>query len=622
MKIPDYQPMQAAPHAAQAPVRGVTQPTGYGDIAQAGAQVGKMGEAIGEAYQKQQAAFEAKDAADGDTEYRKFVTDKFYGSTKAQPAQPLSMAAIASAAGMGMSGSDEELSARDMGGAEHTPGFLETKGEAAVPAMDDVIKELEDKRKEIAGKRRSPRSKELFEKSSEGVYLGAYNQAKAHTAQQVEEAKDASLKANLAEGLRLMAKDPLNEEMNRTLVAQTSGMAHAMAKSSSDAQNKVDTVVATYAEERAKALIKQADARDDPTLLGAAQLVVNGARKELGQAANDLDDVIKDKKSGAEVQSLAAAIATDSKSDRIFTPLDLDKVQQKLAAVPDGKRKLVTSAMDELIGADARRVKVAKERFVDSATSMYATSPGKFFGTSTANALREVDPDKYLALEDRLRSLGRLARAEGAQRVTLQNSLDASALEDLKAQLEVNPMLDVNKFMQSHPEVSGLKVNHFNAVAAKAAKVYEQGLKPAQDKFAADFVAKARGKMPTFEGTSKQVKDQEAAWRKERYDQAVDIYTDAMDANSGEKPKPDELIKRKAEALHDLPLPSINAKALKTDVKAIIDLGAPPARAPAPPAGISATGQTITDPETGVVYSIMSDKSLRVTPPTKVKVKK
>lgn len=600
MKIPVPEELKVAPTEARAPSLAVPQPQGFDAVRAAGADADQLGNA----FLKMKAEAEAKDASDLITEKQKRSTDRWFGGRP--EAQDNGADRIFSV--------DVTANGPQSMTQEQTPGFSATKGESALAGLDDHLKGLDEDTKELAEKAKSKRARDLFLAAAAKLDLQSYEQAKGHVAQQLEVAKTDSLKANLAETLRYAGLAPADDNGVNVRVAETAGAAVGMATSQADAVNKVESIRAEVAQTRVQTILKQ----DKPDY-DKAEAIVKGSEHALGKNAEVLRDAIRDGRAGADAQATAATIAASSRSANIFTPLDLDKVNAELAKVPEDKRKKVTQVMDELIAADARRVKADKDRFVDAATSQYAAAPGKFFGTTTANVLREVDPDKYLQLEDRLRALARLARTEGNERITLQKQLDQMALDDLRDQLDENPMLDTNKFLQQHPEMSGAQVNHVAALASKAKKVYEQGLKPTQDKFVADFLAEADKKMPAFSGTKQDVLAAKRQWRQDRRDEAIDIYTDAVDAADGEKPDKEKLDRAKAAAIVELPLVT-TPQGMAADVKAVVSRGNPKAGPQEPPPAVKATGQVITMPN-GDVYAIMSDKSTRLLAPAKKKRK-
>jgi hypothetical protein len=628
VKIPGAEQLpQVAPQPTRLPTMGATAGGGFDAERQFGNELGAGIEEVRAAYERYQHEERARQTSDGMAELTKRVTDINYGTKTTSSTTVFGNTGAQQAAGTAPS--DAAISAAtertvqvdlDLGAPKQTEGFLSTRGEHALSALDPTLKAYDEARKEVAKKMKDPAARKMFEQASAPLLTHLYEQSHAHVAQQLRVAQEDSLKAHLAETLRSVAVNPADDSWANTLVAQTAGAAIGMSTSDADAANKVEAIRAEVADTRARMLMT--DTPERPADLPKALEVVKASEHALGEKAEPLLTEIHNRMTAVEAQNVAADIAKAARTDQIFTPLDRDAVAAKLADVPAEKRKAVTLAMDELLTRDAQRVEADKKRFVNSSVSLYAKDPHAFFGTTTANVLREVDGDKYLALEDRLRALDRLAKADNRERLTLQTNLDKMAIDDLRARLEVDPTLNINAFMQEHPELSGGKVNYANALAAKAAKVYEQGLKPSADKFVADFMAEASHKMPTFTGTPQEVKQQISAWKQARRNEAMDIYTDAMDANKGEKPAPEDLTKRKATAILDLPLTNATPDALESNTRAITNLGAPPARAPAPVTEpVRATGQTVTMPD-GSVYAVLSDKSVRLLTPAKKKAKK
>lgn len=604
MKIPMPEVLQAAPEGVKLPAREVTR-SNVGETArQLGGEIGQAGQQAYGAYEQYAHQARLTQVNDASTAYERAYTDSFHGTTNAAKTDP--NAPVADVPSM-----TPEAFAQFLEGPkpEQTPGYLSTHGEQALLRHDDALADLEKKRQAIAEQMTDGEARKMFLESSDKRRALIEREAANHLGQQLAVARDDSVKNGLAAILRTAALEPMDDELATHLVAEQAGRAAGLASSTEDGDAKVTAIRAEVAKTRAVTLITQEK-------WDAAEMVVKGSKSALGETGVLLLDKINDGKAGAEVQSIASSIAGGSRSDHIFTPLDLNEVAKKLAAVPEEKRKRVTQAMDELIGSDARRVKAEKDRFVDQATTQFATEPGKFFGSTTANVLREVDPDKYLQLEDRLHQRNKAARAEGRERITLQSNLDKSALDDLKSRLddaEDPTQVNMQSFLNEHPELSGGKVNEANRLKSAAVKTYEKGLKPSQDTFVAGFVASASNKMPAFTGTPAQQKEQRSQWKAARRNEAIEIYGDAM-GEKGEKPEPKVLDEAKARAILDLPMDA-TPRALNANTKAITNLAAPPPPGPVTTT-IKATGQTVTMPD-GSVYAVMSDKSTRILQPAK-----
>ena len=182
MKIPGQAPLQVAPTQAQLPVRSVTQPGGFNALEQGVGQLGQMADTVAAVYEKQKREAEAKDASDLITEKQKRLTDRWEGTVpRADPNAPVPDVTKMSDEGFG-----DFLAGKPT---ETTPGFSSVKGEHALAALDDHLKSIDDDTKELAGKARSPQAKKLFEQAAAKLDLQAYQQAKGHVANQLEQAK-------------------------------------------------------------------------------------------------------------------------------------------------------------------------------------------------------------------------------------------------------------------------------------------------------------------------------------------------------------------------------------------------------------------------------------------------
>lgn len=538
MKIPEYQPLQVAPQATRLPARGVTSPGGFQELSRAGAELGQGVAQVGAQYDKYQATLEAKAASDADSEYRRYSTDEWSGSVK--PADPNAANPDSYRPWISSDGGTEQGS----GGATNIPGFSSTRGEAAVGELDPYLERLQKKRNELA-EGLSPRAKELFLKSSQSLYDSDYARAHAHVAQQVEQAKVDSLKANLASAIDAVSRDPDDDERANAFVAQVAGAAWAMRTSDEDGEAKTDAIRAKIAETRAKSLMNNSE---DMTDLDQAEAVLKKSKSileasPLGEEARPLMKEVERRQLAInQKRELYAADATATRianeaSDPETGWIDDAKAMDLLskAEVAPGARKALEEKLDHKILQNQRMRKQTIDNAYSGAFSVYLKAENlDAVPVEKRNWLIDHAPEKW----DELVQKQNRDRDRAKRILKGLNDPDskgeARALLALKADMMEHP----DKYADMTPETfdamwgSKLSKSGYNTAGTLFAETKKRDRLP--DKQFADYVRNKLDEMPVLEMHAFDTKEMKAH-KKELRDNAAADFGEALRSFRAEK---------------------------------------------------------------------------------------
>lgn len=530
-----------APGPTRAPALNVPNPSGFNAITQAGAGLDNVGEQAYSLYQKQVHENEATEAANAVNQYRRASTETFLGKNTAPPSPVTSVGNTGSTTAP----SDEAISAAGpksfvigmpdgSAGAAREPGFLDTKGDAAIPARDEALKKLEQRRQEIAASLKSPNAKKRYLQETASMYESDVAKADSHVFQQIQEKKKDIEKDSIALSMRDVGTDPMNDATAIQALKAAVGPAMASATSKENADAKAEAIRALLAKTRVEALL---DSKETGLAeLDKAAAIVKESEHALGEEGKKLMEVISERRGGVEVAGTAAAIVKAStRPDGSIDELKLADAVMKVPAERD-MRKKVHAATEEVSAMYRRAYDAETNKLLSTAMRSYNVNGWWQMPEDLKKALnnRKDDPrgpDLYNRLQASALAKAKAAKGTKAQQDAWQKKENADALADfLSLSNDAQATIDIGpdgEFAQLHPnaDIHGLKA--LGPHQKKAGDARDKGQSVLVDKFVGDVEGQLEAKLPMVNQNGKALSKDERAGRA---DSIADAKADARQA--------------------------------------------------------------------------------------------
>ncbi len=443
---------------------------------------------------------------------------------------------------------------------ERTPGFLELEGDAAAAAAADTLEGLEQRQQKRAAAITDPDARELYEERSRARMQDARRTVQIHVGNQVRRAKENSLNAAADEAVRAAAVDPTNDALARQRIADVVGSAKAMGQGDAWTQTKTLELQGRVASTRLDALIERGD-------VAGAERVLDANKWALGANHDKYSKLVSNMRAGEEAQLLAFDAVKKGLGDdgQVNQAAVLDALEQ----VPAEKRARVEPIVYKLM-AEREQAYAAETRRISRASfSLYNTKGwGEFNKSGLSTELNYRNPELYNRLRDDARSQYERAlrqRRGTAEDRRQQTAIDTMALNDFKAlPVREQATADIGEFLLDRG-VSDVGRSRLTLAQGKARALVEKGHEVPMDGFVTDYVAEAQPFAP--KRAPKKVLD---AWKRAVRADAVDLWTDALEAHPDRKPSVDELAKRKAERFSSYAFDANDPEAVKRSNEALV----------------------------------------------------
>lgn len=520
MRIPVLEERQVMPSGAGAPQLSVESPGGFQAIAGGVAAIGRGVDEVMASEEKARQRAVAAEVTDSETEWTRGANEDLHGSS-----------------GSGNPTGDA-INEAFTGQPATQPGFLSTRGREAAAQSVATKERIAKRRKDIADNLADDEARRLFLQRTAKQLEGYYSAIEGHTSQQRQVADVATLNARKSAAIEAVRANPNNLTSVETQQLAIEGPIKALSLSPEDADADLKKWRGDVAASQIDAQLAAGDWQSaETTLKNKGALLDARNHHTLSQAVDRVRTARQSETIAADI--VKQALRSDGEVNQRKALDSLERVDPELR---DNVRPIALKLMIEAEQA----YKADTDRITRQATAAFAkTGWTSEWAAGIGEQLRVRNPERYLALRNSVEARHRRSQLSAADARREQAARDREALNDFKSlSIEEQAQVDLDEFLAER-DVSPVGRSALGPVKASAARAVQKGLAVDMDKFVRDYVAEAEPYAP--KGETKKDKEARKEWDRKVKTDAVDAYTETIDAHPEKKPTLEELNAKKAE---------------------------------------------------------------------------